>query len=102
MLDFQISSLDNEKQSRTTQIRHGEGLFALIERAATSLAVDKSVFLRAAITREAERVLKARSRHVLSSEDAAVFASALDTPPKPTPRAVAAKKSYKTHIVHAD
>lgn len=102
MLDFQASLLDDEKQSRTTQIRHGDGLFELIEQAAASLAVDKSVFLRAAIAREARRVLETRSRHVLSPEDAALFAAALDAPPAPTPRAVMAKKAYKARIIHAD
>ncbi len=102
MLDFQASPLDEEKQSRTTQIRHGDGLFDLIEQAATSLAVDKSLFLRAAIAKEAERVLEARSRHVLTPEDAAQFAAALDAPPKPTQRAIAAAKAYKDRVVHAD
>lgn len=102
MLDFQASSLDNEKQSRTTQIRHGDGLFDLIERASTSLAVDKSVFLRAVIAKEAERILETRSRHVLTPEDAAQFSAALDKPPKPTPRALAAAKAYKARVVHAD
>lgn len=102
MLDFQASRLDDEKQSRTTQIRHGDGLYALIEQAAQSLAVDKSVFLRAAIAKEAERVLEARSRHVLTPEDAAQFSAALDVPPDPTPRALAAVKAYKARIVHAD
>lgn len=102
MLDFQASPLENEKQSRTTQIRHGDDLFQLIEQTATYLAVDKSVFLRAAIAKEAERVLGARSRHVLSPEDAAQFAAALDTPPEPTPRAIAAAKAYKARVVHAD
>ncbi len=102
MLDFQASPLDDEKQSRTTQIRHGDGLFALIEQAAKSLGVDKSVYLRAVIAKDAERVLKARSRHVLTPEDAAQFTAALDTPPAPTPRAITAKKAYKARVIHAD
>ena len=102
MLDFQISDLDAEKQTRTTQVRHGDGLGDLITRAATALAVDKSVFLRAAIAKEASRVLEAGSRHVLTPEDAAQFAAALDTPPEPTPRARAAAKAYSRRVVHAD
>ena len=102
MLNFEPSHLDGEKRSKSTQVRHGEGLYDLIERAANALAVDKSVFLRAAITREAERILEASSRHVLSAEDAAQFTAALDTPPAPTPRAIAAKKAYRTRIIHAD
>ena len=102
MLDFQASPLDGEKQSRTMRIRHGDGLLDLIERAALSLGVDRSVFVRAAIAKEAERVLETQSRHVLSPEDAAQFAAALDTPPEPTPRAVATMKAYKDRVVHAD
>lgn len=102
MLDFKISDLDAEKQTRTTQVRHGDGLGDLITRAATALAVDKSVFLRAAIAKEATRILEAGSRHVLTPEDAAQFAAALDAPPKPTPRARAAAKAYSRRVVHAD
>ncbi len=102
MLDFQISDLDAEKQTRTTQIRHGDKLSDLISRAATALSVDKSVFLRAAIAKEAARVLETRSRHVLTAEDAAQFAAALDAPPEPTPRARAAAKAYRGRVVHAD
>lgn len=102
MLDFQTSQFDTEKQTRSTQVRHGDGLGELIARAAAALAVDKSVFLRAAIAREASRVLEAGTRHVLTAEDAALFSAALDAPPKPTPRALAAAKAYRRRIVHAD
>lgn len=67
-----------------------------------SLAVDKSVFLRAAIEREAIRVLEEQSRHVLSQTDAEQFAAALDTPPAPTPRALDAARNYRQRVVHAD
>ncbi|MBU2606296.1 MAG: DUF1778 domain-containing protein [Alphaproteobacteria bacterium] len=102
MLDFHHSELDTESQSRTTQIRHGEGLGVLIARAAASLGVDKSVFLRAAIEREASRVLEAGSRHVLTKDDAARFVAALDAAPAPTPHALAAAKAYRARVVHAD
>lgn len=102
MLDFHSSELDDEKQTRTTQVRHGDGLGDLITRASTALAVDKSVFVRAAIAKEASRVLEASSRHVLTAEDAVQFAAALDTAPEPTPRALAAAKAYRGRVVHAD
>jgi len=102
MQDFKPSDLESEAQSRTTQIRHGDTLFSLIERASISLAIEKSVFLRAAIAREAERVLERQSRHVLTAEDAEKFASALDTPPEPTPQAKAAVELYRARIVHAE
>jgi len=102
MQDFEQSPFDGEKQTRTTQIRHDERLGELVAEAATALGVDKSVFLRAAIEREATRVLEARSRHVLSVEDAEQFAAALDSPPAPTPRALAAAKAYRNRVTHAD
>ncbi len=102
MLDFQVSDLDAEQQTRSTQIRHGDRLGDLITRAAAALAVDKSVFLRAAIAKEAARVLDAGSRHVLTAEDAAQFAAALDAPPEPTPRALAAAEAYRRRVVSAD
>lgn len=91
-------------RSRTvpTQIRHGDRLADLIERAAQSLAVGKSVFLRAAIEREALRVLRAQSLHRLTADDAVQFAAAFDAPPPPTPRGLAAAKAYRDRVVHAD
>ena len=106
MLDFHRSKLDSETQSRTTQIHHGDALGDLIARAAASLGLDKSVFLRAAIEREASRVLEASSQHmpthVLTKDDAARFAAALDAAPAPTPRARAAAKASRARVVHAD
>ena len=102
MLDFDTVSRVSAKQTSTTQVRHDDRLAGLIERAALALAVDKSVFLRAAIEREAARVLDLQSRHVLTPEDAEVFAAALDAPPAPTARALAAARSYRTRVIHAD
>jgi len=102
MQDFKPSDLESEAQSRTTQIRHGDTLYSLIERASLSLAVDKSVFLRTAIAREAERVLERQSRHVLTAEDAEKFALALDAPPEPTSRAKTAVDLYRAHIIYAE
>lgn len=90
------------KRTRTTQVRHDDRLADLIERAALALAVDKSAFLRAAIEREAVRVLDRQSRHVLTPEDAETFAAALDAPPDPTPRALEAARNYRSRVVHAD
>ena len=102
MLDFDAESGVSAKQTRTTQVRHDDRLANLIERAARALAVDKSAFLRAAIEREAMRVLELQSRHVLTPEDAELFAAALDAPPAPTPRALAAARDYRARVVHAD
>ena len=44
MQNFNPSKLENEKQSRTTQIRHGDALYELIERASISLAVESLRF----------------------------------------------------------
>lgn len=102
MLDLNVTGLSSEKQTRTTQVRHGDSLAALIERATTALGVEKSVFLRNAIAKEARRVIEDSSRHVLTAEDARLFAAALDQPPAPTPRALKAAASYRRRVAHAD
>lgn len=102
MLNFDAVSRVSAKQTRTTQVRHDDRLAGLIERAALALAVEKSVFLRAVIEREATRVLDQQSRHVLTREDAEVFAAALDAQPAPTARALAAARNYRARVVHAD
>ena len=102
MLDFDTEARISAKRTRTTQVRHDDRLADLIERAALALAVDKSAFLRTAIEREARRVLDLQSRHVLTPEDAELFAAALDARPAPSPRALAAARNYRSRVVHAD
>ena len=102
MLDFDAGSRTSAKRSKTTQLRHDDRLADLIERAALALAVDKSAFLRAAIEREAVRVLDLQSRHVLTPEDAEAFSAALDAPPTPTPRALEAARNYRSRVARAD
>lgn len=102
MLDLVVTSLSDEKQTCTTQVQHGDGLATLIERAAIALSVRKSVFLRNAIEMEANRVLEANSYHVLTAEDAKLFAAALDKPPAPTPHALKAAASYRRRVANAD
>ncbi|MDE0240460.1 MAG: DUF1778 domain-containing protein [bacterium] len=102
MLNLDPASSIPSRQTRTTQIRHDGRLASLIERAALALAVDKSAFLRAAIEREAMRVIDRQSRHTLTPEDAEMFAAALDAPPAPTPRALEAARNYRARVVHAD
>lgn len=102
MLDLNVTDLSSEKQTRTTQVRHGDSLAALIERATVALGVDKSVFLRNAIAKEAQRVIEDSSRHVLTAEDARLFSAALDMPPAPTPRALKAAASYRHRVANAD
>ncbi len=102
MLNFDTGPGASGKRGKTTQLRHDERLAALIERAALSLGVDKSTFLRAAIEREATQVLEMQSRHELTGEDARLFAAALDAPPAPTPRALEAARNYRERVVSAD
>ncbi len=102
MFNFETASRTPAKQTRTTQVRHDDRLAVLIERAALALAVDKSVFLRTVIEREATRVLELQSRHILTPEDAEMFIAALDAPPAPTPRALEAAENYRSRVVHAD
>lgn len=102
MLDLNAPEISNEKQNRTTQVRHSDRLATLIERATAILGVDKSVFLRNAIAKEARQVIEDSSRHVMSEEDVKLFSRALDKPPAPTQRAVDAAKSYGIRVHHAD
>lgn len=102
MLNLNVTGLSSEKQTRTTQVRHGDSLAVLIERATMVLGVDKSVFLRNAIAKEAQRVIEDYSRHVLTADDARLFSAALDTPPTPTPRALSAADSYRRRVANAD
>jgi uncharacterized protein (DUF1778 family) len=102
MLDPHHSDTGTEKQTKTSQIRHDDALARLIDRASLALGLDKSVFLRGAIAKEATRVLEAQSSHVLNAEDAALIAAALDTPPAPTEAAKKAARSYRARVVHAD
>ena len=102
MLDLVATGLGDEKQTCTTQVRHGDGLATLIERAAIALGVRKSVFLRNAIEKEAKRVLEANSSHVLTAEDVKLFAAALDKPPAPTSHALKAAASYRRRVANAD
>ena len=101
-MDLDIASGTSGTQTRSTRIRHDDRLARLIERAALALGVNKSVFLRAAIEREATRVLDLQSRHTLTPADARMFAAALDAPPAPTPRALEAARRYRARVVHAD
>ena len=63
MLDLDPTGLSGETQTRTTQVRHGDRLATLIEHAAIALGVDKSVFLRNAIAKEAQPSLPLLRRH---------------------------------------
>lgn len=89
-------------RTKSTQVRHDEELGEGIEKASACLGVDKSVFLRAIIKREVTRVLEAQTRHVMTPQDAELFAAALDTPPQATDRALRAAKAYRKRVVHAD
>ena len=102
MLNFDSGPQGPAKRTGTTQMRHDDRLTDLIERAALALAVDQSAFMRAAIEREAVRVLDRQSRHVLTPKDAETFAAALDAPPAPTPRALEAARNYRLRAVRAD
>lgn len=92
----------HEKQTMTTQIRHGQELGSLIDRATIALGVEKSFFVRTVLAQAAEEVLRQQSYHALTDEDADLFARALDMPPQPTDRAVKAARLYQKRVVHAD
>lgn len=102
LLNFENTARSGEKHGRTTQIRHSDAVSELIERASTILGVEKSVFLRQAIIKEAQRILEESTRHSLSEEDAQQFLEALDSPPRPTARAREAAGLYHQRVEHAD
>ena len=49
-----------------------------------------------------QRVQKKQFHHVLTPEDADLFAAALSAPPAPTPRALEAARNFRARVVHAD
>jgi len=102
MLNLNATDLSNEKKTRTTQVRHGDSLTALIKRATSVLGVDKSIFIRNAIAKEAQRVIEDSSRHILTAEDARLFAAALDKPPAIQLRARKAAASYRRRVINAE
>ena len=103
MLDVPTTKTGSGKRrTASTQIRHDDALARKIEAASRYLGLDKSAFLRAVIDREASRVIEAQTRHVMTAEDAARFAAALDAKPEPTPRALKAAQAYRHRVTHAD
>ena len=102
MWDFAPHLDTASKRNRTMKVRHSEELALPIERAARSLGVSKSDFVRASVEREARRVLEVRSQHVLTPEDLEQFVAALDAPPAPTPRALEAARNYRVRVIHAE
>lgn len=92
----------NERQTRTTQVRHGDALAELIETASGILAVDKSTFIRAALEQSARDVIEQHNRHVLTDADAAAFMAAMDRPAAPSDRLRRAANDYRTRIDHGD
>lgn len=90
-----------ERATTSTQVRHGEALGRLIQDAADTLGVDKSTFIRAALEREAARILEHQRRHVMTPEDAAVFDAALDRPVR-SKAMTDAVRLYRSRVVYAD
>ncbi len=102
MLDLIDTRTGKIGQTRTTQIRHDDKVAMLIKHASEVLGVNKTEFLRHAITKEANRIIKDNSYHVLTPEDAKLFLAALDKPPALTPHALKTATSYRRRVVYAD
>lgn len=102
MLNHRHASLETEPFDDATRIRHGAGFKEMLQDAARAAGVSPAVFIRAAVEKDARRVLAQQSTHVMTPEDAAAFEAALDAAPAPTPRAVAAREDYRTRVTHAD
>ncbi len=102
MLEFNSPALPKEKTIGTLNVRKTKSFAELLERASVSLGVDASTFVRAAVEREAQRVLAFQAHHVMLPEDAIAFTAAVDAAPAPTPRALKAAARYQMRVVHAD
>lgn len=68
MLTFDPVSRDSGERTRTTRVRHDDGLVTLVVPTAIAQAMGRSVLLRAMIKREATRVLNPQCRHLLTRE----------------------------------
>lgn len=102
MLDVIDTRTGKTGQTRKTQIRHDDKLAMLIQHASEVLGVNKTEFLRHAITKEANRIIEDNSCHVLTPEDEKLFLAALNKPPAPTPHALESADSYRRRVVYAD
>jgi len=102
MPDLNLTGLKDEKQTRTTEVRHGDSLATLIGRSTVTIGFDRSEFIRNAIVKKAQRAIENSSRHVLTAEDTKLFSAALDRSPAPTSRALKAAASYRRRVANAD
>jgi len=91
-----------EKSSTSIQVRHGKTLGVLIEKACEITSLEKSEFSRRALEKAAQEVIELSHTHKLTSEDAVAFIQAMDTPIKPTERAIQAARRFRSRVVHAD
>lgn len=91
-----------EKSGAYTQVRHGQALGRMIEKACEITSLDKSEFLRRALEKAAQEVIELSHTHKLTSEDAVAFIKAMDTPIKPTEKAIQAARNFRSRVVHAD
>jgi len=91
-----------EKSSTSIQVRHGKTLGVLIEKACEITSLEKSEFSRRALEKAAQEVIELSRTHKLTSEDAVAFIQAMDTPIKPTERAIQAARRFRSRVVHAD
>lgn len=91
-----------ERNTTTTQIRHGDLLKQQIDTACDILSLDKSEFSRMALEKVAQDVIEYSRTHKLTQDDANAFMMAMDVPVKPTDRAIQAARSFRSRVVHAD
>lgn len=96
------TTTSDEKAHENLDIRVQPGVKASVAQAAKLQGVKVSTFVRAAIAREANRVLQDHQHTVLTAPDHETFLAALDAPPAPTDAAVAAVSRYRRRIQNAD
>lgn len=91
----------DERSSERMNFRTKPRIKRVIQQAAALTGVDDSTFTLNAAYRAALDTIAAHERTVLSPADHAAFFTALDQPPAPTPRLVAAAKRHGRSILSA-
>jgi uncharacterized protein (DUF1778 family) len=88
------AKIATEKDERIS-LRINARVKATIQEGAALAGVDQTAFIVAAAQKAAIERIEAHQRTELTALDAAAFFAALDNPPAPTPRALAAFERYR-------
>lgn len=90
---------DDERATERMNFRIKPRIKQTIRRAAALRGLDESAFTLDAAYREALETIATHERTVLHPDDYEAFFSALDNPPEPTPRMIAAMEEYRRTVI---